>query len=117
MFDVCVLAGVQCVGFILSAVVAYIIYDASLGSDTDKRPQVSVVERPISTAEIKPEIVTPPKHEFRIAKRWSVSPDKSNRLDLSDRQMSRQMDELAGDVIPVAFQPFVEPWTSRLPLR
>ena len=105
----CVLAGVQCVGFILSAVVAYIIYDASLGGDPVRQTRNSVVERPISTAEIKPEIANPPKHEFRIAKRWSVSPDKSNRLDLSDRQMNRQMDELAGDVIPVAFQPFVEP--------
>lgn len=109
MFDICVLAGVQCVGFVLSAVVAYIIYDASMGSETTRQTQVSVVERPISTAEIKPEIVTPPKHEFRIAKRWSVSPDKSNRLDLTFRPLDRPMDEIAGDVIPVAFEPMAEP--------
>ena len=116
-FDVWVLASVQCVGFVLSAVVAYIIYDASLGGDTARQTQVSVVETHISTAEIKPEIVTPPKHEFRIAKRWSVSPDKSNRLDLSDqprervlkRLVERQIDDIAGDVIPVAFEPFAEP--------
>ncbi len=109
MFDICILAGVQCVGFVLSAVVAYIIYDASMGSETTRQTQVSVVERPMSTAEIKPEIVTPPKHEFRIAKRWSVSPDKSNRLDLTFRPLDRPMDEIAGDAIPVAFEPMAEP--------
>lgn len=106
-FDICVLASVQCLGFILSAVLAYIIYDASLGGDAVPEAEFARIDRPMSTAEIRPETVTPPDTEIRVAKRWSVSPDKSNRLDLSNQPM----DELAGDALAVAFE-MVEPDTQ-----
>ena len=103
--DVWVLASVQLFGFVFSAVVAYIIYDASF----DRAPaqtqiiHVAVDETPMSTAEIKPEIPAAP--EPVEAKRWSVSPDKSDRLTPS----YAQKDELAGDALVVAFEPVVRP--------
>ncbi len=91
--DIYVLAGVQCLGFLLGAVVVYVIYGQPFETAPEAAPKAAIVQVERTATPVK---VAAPKRQP-----WSVSAEKQNRLETS----YQERDDLAGKALAVVFEP------------